>query len=99
MTWGLTYFDEFISFILQCPFCSKAFLNSSFLQSHIHRRHGEFSPSSKSSQPSEQGAVLEPEIEQELAEIRGRLKQTESQLAHEKKARRMLQQQVLLHVG
>lgn len=79
----------------KCPFCSKAFLNSSFLQSHIHRRHGEYSPSSKDSQQTEQGMVpqVAPEIEQELMEIRERLKQTETQLSHERKARKMLQQQ------
>lgn len=27
----------------QCPFCPKAFLNSSFLQSHVNRRHNDFS--------------------------------------------------------
>ena len=37
-----------------------------------------------------------PEIEQELNEIRERLKHTESQLARERKARKMLQQQVLV---
>ena len=82
----------------QCPFCSKAFLNSSFLQSHIHRRHGEYSPSSKDSQQTDQGMVPSPagpqapEIEQELNEIRERLKHTETELRHEKKARKMLQQ-------
>ncbi|XP_048745463.2 cilium assembly protein DZIP1-like isoform X2 [Ostrea edulis] len=27
----------------KCPFCPKAFLNSSFLQSHVNRRHNDFS--------------------------------------------------------
>jgi len=46
----------------QCPFCSKAFLNSSFLQSHIHRRHGgapvageqQSSPSNQQPEPGQQ---------------------------------------------
>lgn len=81
----------------KCPFCSKAFLNSSFLQSHIHRRHGGSSPSSKDSQQTtEQGSVPSPQgqaFEEEMNEIRERLKQTENQLSHERKARKLLQHQ------
>ncbi|XP_060561608.1 cilium assembly protein DZIP1L-like isoform X2 [Ruditapes philippinarum] len=83
----------------KCPFCSKAFLNNSFLQSHIQRRHGEYAQqSSKDSSGQEPGSApqqgpikMNTALEQELQEIRERLKHTESQLHHERKARKQIE--------
>ncbi|XP_053404579.1 cilium assembly protein DZIP1L-like isoform X4 [Mercenaria mercenaria] len=84
----------------KCPFCSKAFLNNSFLQSHIQRRHGEYGQPSKDSPSQEQGMApqqgqvkMNTVLEQEFQEIRERLKNTEAQLHHERKARKHLEKQ------
>ncbi|KAL4220080.1 Zinc finger protein dzip1 [Mactra antiquata] len=84
----------------KCPLCSKAFLNSSFLQSHLQRRHGEFSPMGKENISPEAVSVqshkpgkMDTALENELLEIKERLKQTESQLHHERKARKQIEKQ------
>ncbi|WAR28897.1 DZI1L-like protein, partial [Mya arenaria] len=86
----------------KCPFCSKAFLNSSFLQSHIHRRHGGASPSDQATpssnqqqqEPGQQGPQqFSTALEHEFEEIRERLRQTEGQLQRERKARKNLEKQ------
>lgn len=83
----------------KCPFCTKAFLNNSFLQSHIQRRHGDFTPPTKVSPtmegevPTQMPARMGTALEQELEEIRERLKHTEAQLHHERKARKQLEKQ------
>ncbi|XP_046557569.1 zinc finger protein DZIP1L-like [Haliotis rubra] len=62
----------------KCPYCTKAFLNSSFLQSHISRRHAGSVGVSKSSSPTHGGSINQT-LELELQAIKeGRL--TESQL-------------------
>lgn len=88
-------------FHLQCPLCSKAFLNNSFLQSHIQRRHGDFSPAGKENVspetglvPSQKSGKIDTALEEQLLEIKERLKQTESQLNHERKARKQIEKQV-----
>ncbi|XP_071085075.1 cilium assembly protein DZIP1L-like isoform X1 [Haliotis cracherodii] len=68
----------------KCPYCTKAFLNSSFLQSHITRRHGGSVGVSKSSSPTHGGSINQT-LELELQAIKERLQMTESQLKDERK--------------
>ncbi|XP_033759384.1 zinc finger protein Dzip1-like [Pecten maximus] len=86
----------------KCPFCSKAFLNSSFLQSHINRRHGDQSyarPASVAA-PTQQQPEKPSEFQLQMEEMRERLHATETQLQQEKikrkqeKERKMKLQQV-----
>lgn len=70
----------------KCPFCSKAFLNSSFLQSHINRRHGDQSvirPASIAA-PTQQVPEKPSEFQLQMEELRERLHATETQLQQEK---------------
>ncbi|XP_064615203.1 LOW QUALITY PROTEIN: cilium assembly protein DZIP1L-like [Liolophura sinensis] len=72
----------------KCPYCSKAFLNASFLQAHIVRRHGD---SASPSQSPQSPARLNTALEKELLEIKERLKMTETLLQSERsKAKREL---------
>ncbi|XP_063429640.1 cilium assembly protein DZIP1L-like [Mytilus trossulus] len=67
----------------KCQYCSKAFLNSTFLQSHIMRRHGEYSGKAAS-------VAVTPNDRQIMAESPGlrdlqqRLEATEAQLQQER---------------
>ncbi|ESO83867.1 hypothetical protein LOTGIDRAFT_236380 [Lottia gigantea] len=75
----------------KCPFCSKAFLNASFLQSHIFRRHHEFSSKASSSEPHQlSGGSMNKTLEAELNNIKDRLHRTEAALKEEKKVNRSL---------
>ncbi|OWF49665.1 zinc finger protein Dzip1-like [Mizuhopecten yessoensis] len=85
----------------KCPFCSKAFLNSSFLQSHMNRRHGDQSIRPASiAPPTHQEPAKPSEFQRQMEELRERLQATESQLQNEKikrkqeKERKMKLQQV-----
>lgn len=56
--------------LFQCPFCPKAFLNSSFLQSHINRRHNDFSGKAASvAMGAEQSTGQIPQVVRETKEI------------------------------
>ncbi|XP_052217759.1 cilium assembly protein DZIP1L-like isoform X1 [Dreissena polymorpha] len=87
----------------KCPFCIKKFMNRSFLEAHMHRRHGSSTPSVQAtpSQDQSPGSKSEqsPEIrlntalEDQLEEIRERLRETEAQLNHERKARKKIELQ------
>ncbi|KAL8624507.1 hypothetical protein ACOMHN_053050 [Nucella lapillus] len=82
----------------KCPFCPKAFLNGSFLQAHISRRHGSGSGISSgvgSGEPSKAGSsdhgvgnslANNPQFEAAFSEIRERLHATEAQLEEERKS-------------
>nr|KAG5696484.1 hypothetical protein BaRGS_016523 [Batillaria attramentaria] len=86
----------------KCPFCPKAFLNSSFLQSHISRRHGSGAGSAISSgvgsgsgdpikmlSPDHgvgDGLANNPQFEAEFSQIKERLRATEAQLEEERRA-------------
>lgn len=86
----------------KCPFCTKAFLNGSYLQSHIIRRHNTgvvFPPGSQrggsgDSVPKavspDQGVgdswANNPQFEAELAHLKERLRGTEAQLEVERRA-------------
>ncbi|XP_060079369.1 cilium assembly protein DZIP1-like isoform X2 [Ylistrum balloti] len=85
----------------KCPFCSKAFLNSSFLQSHINRRHGDQSVhSAVITAPTQPEPEKPSEFQLQMDELRERLHATETQLQQEKvkrkqeKERKMKLQQV-----
>lgn len=70
-------------FLLQCPFCSKAFLNSTFLQSHITRRHSEHSGKAASIAASAEEKHLMSDSPA-LRELQARLEATEAQLQQER---------------
>ncbi|XP_061194071.1 cilium assembly protein DZIP1-like isoform X2 [Saccostrea echinata] len=54
----------------KCPFCPKAFLNSSFLQSHINRRHNDFSGKAASvAVGAEQSTGQIPMVAKETKEV------------------------------
>ena len=98
-------------FHFQCPFCPKAFLNSSFLQSHITRRHssgvgsavssgvGSGEPSKAISPDHGVGDSLanNPQLETEFSHIKERLRATEAQLEEERRALASLKRKVNTH--
>lgn len=67
----------------QCPFCSKAFLNSSFLQSHITRRHAEYSGKAASVAVTADDRQVIGESPA-LQELQARLEATEAQLQQQR---------------
>ena len=107
------YMTDFLyaCFHFQCPFCPKAFLNSSFLQSHITRRHssgvgsavssgvGSGEPSKAISPDHGVGDSLanNPQLETEFSHIKERLRATEAQLEEERRALASLKRKVNTH--
>ncbi|KAL3846509.1 hypothetical protein ACJMK2_017489 [Sinanodonta woodiana] len=75
----------------KCPYCTKAFLNSSFLTSHINRRHTEIFGSHISPSSDQREFSPNRDLEAELQEVREKLKMRESQLQEEKRARKLEQ--------
>ncbi|XP_078614709.1 cilium assembly protein DZIP1L-like [Branchiostoma floridae x Branchiostoma japonicum] len=71
----------------KCPHCNKAFLNSSFLQQHVYRRHPESLPPSDATMVQSRAATQK--LEGELTEIKERLRLTESQLQDERNQRNL----------
>ncbi|CAF0924834.1 unnamed protein product [Brachionus calyciflorus] len=69
----------------QCAYCSKVFLNVSYLQAHMTRRHADVDHSSMSKQAFE--------FEKELERIKERLRITESELIMERTSRLNLNNQ------
>ncbi|XP_064639285.1 cilium assembly protein DZIP1L-like isoform X3 [Lineus longissimus] len=67
----------------KCPYCQKAFINPSFLQAHMTRRHSEYM-SSQTPSPINLHVGGNPSLEKELQEFKERLRQTESQLLEER---------------
>ena len=67
----------------KCPFCSKAFLNSSFLQSHITRRHAEYSGKAASVAVTADDRQVIGESPA-LQELQARLEATEAQLQQQR---------------
>ena len=63
----------------QCAYCSKVFLNISYLQAHMTRRHPELNASVPNPKLTE--------MEKELDRIKERLKNTENELASERSMR------------
>ena len=66
--------------LIKCAYCTKVFLNISYLQAHITRRHSDMAPMSNYKQQS-------PEVEKELEKIKERLRNTENDLMFERNAR------------
>jgi len=68
-----------------CNYCSKVFLNVTYLQAHITRRHPDMEQNGHVSNQISKN--LNTEIEKELDRIKDRLRVTENELAQEKSAR------------
>ncbi|XP_078419588.1 cilium assembly protein DZIP1L isoform X2 [Cetorhinus maximus] len=64
----------------KCRFCDKAFLNYSFLQGHVERRHPEITENERKKQ------YRTEQIEGEIRELRERLQISQSQLEIEREA-------------
>ena len=93
----------FVLFLPQCPFCAKAFLNNSYLQSHITRRHTGGGSSNKDS-----SSVVSPDLgvgsdsghnqlETEVSQIKERLLKQEAELQEERRALLSLKNKVRGH--
>ena len=92
---------------VKCPYCTKAFVTSQFLQSHIGRRHNDRlapppqqAPTPAPLPPPPPQATVSPDavsaLEKELRRIQERLANTEEQLNEERNARNSLMQKVSL---
>ncbi|NXB65806.1 DZIP1 protein, partial [Struthidea cinerea] len=64
----------------QCPFCEKAFMTSSFLQSHIQRRH----PGESEIEQKRKGKI--EKLQDEIENLKEQLQLTKSQLEFEQQA-------------
>ncbi|XP_021385983.1 cilium assembly protein DZIP1 isoform X2 [Lonchura striata] len=64
----------------QCPFCEKAFVTSSFLQSHIQRRH----PEESEIEQKKKGNI--EKLKDEIEKLKEQLQLTKSQLEFEQQA-------------
>ncbi|NXA67054.1 DZIP1 protein, partial [Mohoua ochrocephala] len=64
----------------QCPFCEKAFMTSSFLQSHIQRRH----PAESEIEQKRKGKI--EKLQDEIENLKEQLQLTKSQLEFEQQA-------------
>ncbi|KAJ8310307.1 hypothetical protein KUTeg_012172 [Tegillarca granosa] len=76
--------QEDLVVIISAHFVPKAFLNNSFLQSHLNRRHGDYSGKAASVPVGGADNNVNQELLAELKEIKERLQFTESQLQREK---------------
>ncbi|XP_027701041.1 zinc finger protein DZIP1L isoform X2 [Vombatus ursinus] len=70
----------------KCHLCDKAFINNSYLQGHIQRRHIEVKQSEKQKQQMQ-------DMEDGIEELKAKLKWTQSQLEAEREAERQHQLQ------
>ncbi|XP_020841768.1 cilium assembly protein DZIP1L isoform X1 [Phascolarctos cinereus] len=70
----------------KCHLCDKAFINNSYLQGHIQRRHIEVKQSEKQKQQMQ-------DMEDGIEELKAKLKWTQSQLEAEREAERQRQLQ------
>ncbi|NXH31701.1 DZIP1 protein, partial [Myiagra hebetior] len=64
----------------QCPYCEKAFMTNSFLQSHIQRRH----PGESESEQKRKGKI--EKLQDEIENLKEQLQLTKSQLEFEQQA-------------
>nr|XP_006823292.1 PREDICTED: zinc finger protein Dzip1-like [Saccoglossus kowalevskii] len=69
----------------KCQYCQKAFINGSFLQAHMQRRHPEFVLPSATLQLQNQAAKANEKLEKEIEELRQNLKHAQSQMNDQKK--------------
>ncbi|KAI1889374.1 hypothetical protein AGOR_G00178610, partial [Albula goreensis] len=77
------------SFSFQCQCCEKSFINYSYLQSHLQRRHPEFTDAER--QKNRQVEQMEDGIE----ELKERLRLTQSRLEAEREAEALRRKQEL----
>ena len=78
----------------KCAFCSKVFVNVSYLQAHIARRHSDISNQQSATtatallaQQKASSSAATSEIEKELERVKERLRLTENELLAERSAR------------
>jgi len=93
-----------LSLVLQCSRCPKAFINQTFLDAHMAKRHSDVNVEIESAAAAARplSAAAESPLTQpaELESIRKRLQQTEQRLMHEAEARNEAELQVLpLHLS
>lgn len=75
---------------MKCAFCSKAFLNISYLQAHMARRHGAGAQSFVGDKNNE----IISQMSREIEELKERLKKSERELANETRMSQLNQQLV-----
>ncbi|XP_072034402.1 uncharacterized protein [Amphiura filiformis] len=68
----------------KCPYCDKAFIHATYLQSHLQRKHAEFMTQTEDVEARKENERLEKEIEQ----MRDKLNLMESQFDDERKTLR-----------
>ncbi|CAM9308963.1 unnamed protein product [Bubo scandiacus] len=71
----------------KCHLCDKAFMNDSFLQAHMQRRHAEVTEAER--QKTKQVEQMEHEVE----ELKAELRETQQQLEVEREAEKMRREQ------
>jgi len=82
---------------LQCPHCPKAFINCTFLDAHVAKRHSDVNiePAAAAAQPLRATpTAVSGSQPAELETIKARLQQTEQRLAKEIDARNEVETQV-----
>ena len=67
--------------LFQCPYCEKAFIHATYLQSHLQRKHAEFMTQTEDVEARKENERLEKEIEG----LRDKLNLMESQFDDERK--------------
>ncbi|CAD5118268.1 DgyrCDS6986 [Dimorphilus gyrociliatus] len=83
----------------KCPYCPKAFISESFLQSHIVRRHEDSAQPAKQAEPTNFGASqgqiqkVNTELENELVLLKKQFSKTENQLEEMKRRNRQFQEE------
>lgn len=70
----------------KCPKCVKAFLNDSFLQSHLERKHPDYQPNGNSEQ-----------LNSDLEEVKGALEKAKQELENERKLSAELKRNAKAH--
>uniref|UniRef100_A0A8C3JQX4 C2H2-type domain-containing protein n=1 Tax=Calidris pygmaea TaxID=425635 RepID=A0A8C3JQX4_9CHAR len=72
----------------KCHLCNKAFMNDSFLQAHVQRRHME------ATKAGEHWTMSPFQMEDEVEELKAKLRETQQQLEAERESGKMLREQV-----
>ncbi|XP_077987588.1 uncharacterized protein LOC144442190 isoform X1 [Glandiceps talaboti] len=69
----------------KCQYCQKAFINASFLQAHMQRRHPEFVLPQATLDMQSHAAKANERLEKEMDDLRARLKHAEGQIDEERR--------------
>ncbi|XP_070539394.1 cilium assembly protein DZIP1L-like isoform X9 [Ptychodera flava] len=69
----------------KCQYCQKAFINASFLQAHMQRRHPEFALPQATLDLQNQASRANERLEKEIDDLRDRLKHAESEIDRERR--------------